>query len=72
MHDITEYLFRTNAIKVADPKTPFWYTSGLIGPFYVNTHYLAGGRVAALELLDLITEHPQGISAIHQKVMEIH
>ncbi|HTZ18202.1 MAG TPA: hypothetical protein VMB78_07160, partial [Dissulfurispiraceae bacterium] len=47
-------------------------TSGLIGPFYVNTHYLAGGRVAALELLDLITEHPQGISAIHQKVMEIH
>jgi hypothetical protein len=70
MHDITEYLFKTNAIKVADPKTPFWYTSGLIGPFYVNTHYLAGGEAAALELLELITSNPTDISAIHAKVRE--
>ncbi len=72
MHDITEYLFRTNAIKVADPKTPFWYTSGLIGPFYVNTHYLAGGKPTATDLLELITSHPGNISAIHTKVKEIY
>ena len=72
MHDITEYLFRTNAIKVAGAKAPFWYTSGLIGPFYINTHYLAGGKAAALELLDQITSHPQGISDIHKQVMEIY
>ncbi len=79
MHDITEYLFKTNAIKVADSKTPFWYTSGLIGPFYINTHYLAGGEATALELLELITSHPDSISAyskhisaIHAKVKEIY
>jgi orotate phosphoribosyltransferase len=79
MHDITEYLFKTNAIKVADPKTPFWYTSGLIGPFYINTHYLAGGEAPAVELLELITLHPDSISArsrhigaIHAKVKEIY
>jgi orotate phosphoribosyltransferase len=79
MHDITEYLFKTNAIKVADSKFPFWYTSGLIGPFYINTHYLAGGEATALELLELITSHPDSISAhskhisaIHAKVKEIY
>jgi len=79
MHDITEYLFKTNAIKVADPKTPFWYTSGLIGPFYINTHYLAGGEASALELLEFITSQPDSssahssrISAIHKKVKEIY
>jgi orotate phosphoribosyltransferase len=79
MHDITEYLFKTNAIKVADSKFPFWYTSGLIGPFYINTHYLAGGEATALELLELITSNPDSISAhsryisaIHAKVKEIY
>ena len=72
MHDITEYLFKTNAIKVSDPKNPFWYTSGLIGPFYVNTHYLAGGRAVALDLLDMITADPEGIPEIHVKVKEIY
>ncbi|MGO9378520.1 MAG: orotate phosphoribosyltransferase [Dissulfurispiraceae bacterium] len=78
MHDITEYLFKTSAIKVADPKNPFWYTSGLIGPFYINTHYLAGGEATALELLEFITLHPdeifddQNISDFHSKIKEVY
>lgn len=78
MRDITDYLFKTNAIKVADPKTPFWYASGLIGPFYINTHYLAGGEATALELLDLMalsadaTSYDKSIRAIHSKVKEIY
>ncbi len=79
MHDITEYLFKTNAIKVANPKNPFWYTSGLIGPFYVNTHFLAGGEIPALELLELIdsysgnaSENSKRIYAVHAKIMEIY
>jgi orotate phosphoribosyltransferase len=76
MRDITKYLFTTNAIKVSDPKTPFWYASGLIGPFYLNAHYLAGGELTAVELLDFITFDPDGLSynnrirAIHTKIKE--
>jgi len=78
MRDITEYLFTTNAIKVSDPKTPFWYASGLIGPFYINTHYLAGGEATAVELLELITLYSSEVSydkcirAIDLKVREIY
>ncbi len=78
MRDITEYLFATNAIKVSDPKNPFLYASGLIGPFYINTHYLAGGEAIAGELLELITSYSNeafcdnSIRAIDSKVKEIY
>jgi len=31
------WLFETNALKIAPAEKPFWYTSGLIGPYYINT-----------------------------------
>lgn len=33
-------LFKTNAVRVAPADQPFWYTSGKLGPFYINTHFL--------------------------------
>ena len=32
----------------------FWYTSGTVGPYYINTHYLFGGPGPATELLEFI------------------
>ncbi len=53
---LAEMLFACEAIKVAPADTPFLYTSGLIGPYYVNTHYLCGGAKKAEDLLKKITE----------------
>ncbi len=53
---ILEALFTTNAIRVCDPEHPFWYTSGTIGPFYINTHFLYKDEMEAARLLLLIEE----------------
>lgn len=52
--DLVNWIFETDAIKVAEPDKPFWYTSGTIGPYYVNTHYLYGGEEKAGKMLALI------------------
>ena len=36
-------LIRTRALVVSPPGEVFWYTSGTVGPYYINTHYLLGG-----------------------------
>ncbi len=51
---ILEGLFATQAVQVSPPDAPFWYTSGKFGPYYVNTHYLFGGRKSAEEALAAI------------------
>jgi orotate phosphoribosyltransferase len=56
MAKIVGWLFETGAIRVSPADQPFWYTSGLIGPYYVNTQFLLGGERAANELLTLIDE----------------
>ncbi|OIP95135.1 hypothetical protein AUK40_06340 [Candidatus Wirthbacteria bacterium CG2_30_54_11] len=48
------WLFETAALKIAPSDSPFWYTSGLIGPYYVNTQFLCGGAQKAAEVLALI------------------
>lgn len=58
---MSEILFSCEAIKVAPVDSPFLYTSGLIGPYYVNTHYLCGGREASERILseiNLLQEEP--------------
>lgn len=47
-------LFNTSAVRVSDPEHPFWYASGTLGPFYINTHFLLGSEEKANELLHLI------------------
>ncbi len=44
---LIDYLFKTNAIRVCPKDKPFWYTSGRIGPYYVNTHFLFGSEKKA-------------------------
>lgn len=55
MHQpIVEALFKTRAIRVCPADQPFWYTSGLFGPYYVNTHFLYGSESEAVGLLQAI------------------
>jgi orotate phosphoribosyltransferase len=51
---LVEWLFETKAVRVCPENKPFWYTSGTIGPYYVNTHFLYGSEQKANELLALI------------------
>ena len=60
MKSIIDYLFETNAVRVSDPEKPFWYASGTLGPFYVNTHFLIESEEKANELLALIEESAAG------------
>ena len=56
MTDIISYLFETNAIKFCEENKPFWYTSGKIGPYFINTHFIYGSEKDAVELLAFIDE----------------
>ena len=56
MSDIMSYLFDTNAIRFCEENKPFWYTSGKIGPYFFNTHFVYGNEKDAVELLSFIDE----------------
>ena len=56
MSDIISYLFKTNAIKFYEENKPFWYTSGKIGPYFINTHFIYGNEEDAKELLSFIDD----------------
>lgn len=44
-------IFAKKALEPAPEGEVFWYTSGMFGPFYINTHFLAGGATKAKEIL---------------------
>jgi orotate phosphoribosyltransferase len=48
------WLFETKAVRVCPKDKPFWYTSGKIGPYYINTHFLYGSEEKANEFLKII------------------
>jgi len=54
MKDIMSLLFDTNAFKVCEENKPFWYTSGKIGPYFINTHFLYGSPKDAEDFLNFI------------------
>lgn len=54
MSSVSSDLFKTNAVRVAPEDTPFWYTSGKIGPFYINTHFLVKDEAEANRMLKFI------------------
>lgn len=56
MSDIMSYLFETNAIRFCEENKPFWYTSGKIGPYFINTHFIYGNEQSASEFLSYIDE----------------
>lgn len=53
---IVDALFQTHALRISPLNEPFFYTSGTIGPYYINTHFLFGSEADANELLQLIEE----------------
>ena len=52
---LVSFLFQTDAFKVCPANNPFWLTSGLISPYFVNTHFLYGNESDSVELLNFIT-----------------
>lgn len=52
-------LFETKALQVCPEDNPFWYTSGTIGPYYINTHFLYGNKEKANLLLEKIDKATQ-------------
>lgn len=51
---LVKWLFDTKAFRVCPENKPFWYTSGTIGPYYINTHFLYGSEEKAEALLKTI------------------
>lgn len=70
MSDIISYLFKTNAIKFCDENKPFWYTSGKIGPYFINTHFIYGNEDDAKSLLSFIDEQLSDKMALPKNVFE--
>ena len=56
MSDLANYLFKTNAIRFCEENKPFWYTSGKIGPYFINTHFVYGSEKEASDFLAYIDE----------------
>lgn len=56
MSNLMSYLFETNAIRFCKENEPYWYTSGKIGPYFINTHFLYGNEKDATALLSFIDE----------------
>lgn len=75
MKDLTNLLFETNAFNIAQENKPFWYTSGKIGPYFVNAEYFYGSDADSKELLafidsELENEEKENIPAhIFEKVL---
>ena len=70
MSNLVSYLFETNALKICPDNKPFWYTSGKIGPYYINTHFLYGSEQDALELLEFVDYEKQDKENLPKKVFE--
>lgn len=71
-NDVSKWLFETSAIRVCPENKPFWYTSGRIGPFYVNTHFLYGSEAKAnalLQRIDALLSQPETCSAEVEKLV---
>ena len=73
MSNIMSYLFETKAIKFCEENKPFWYTSGKIGPYFINTHFVYGSESEASELLafidDCLSDHLTLPEKVFKKVL---
>ena len=70
MNNIVSYLFETNALRICPDNKPFWYTSGKIGPYYINTHFLYGSEQDAVDLLKFIDSEKEIKETLPKKVFE--
>ena len=70
MNEVVSYLFKTNAIRFCEENKPFWYTSGKIGPYFINTHFVYGNEEDAVKLLSYIDEALANHETLPKKVFE--
>ena len=70
MSNLMSYLFETNAIRFCEENKPFWYTSGKIGPYFINTHFIYGSEKEANELLSFIDESLSDKMTLPKKVFD--
>lgn len=70
MNNVVSYLFKTNALRICPDNNPFWYTSGKIGPYYINTHFLYGSEQDAVNLLQFIDSEKENKETLPKKVFE--
>lgn len=70
MNKIVSYLFETNAIRFCQEDKPFWYTSGKIGPYFINTHFLYGNEEDEVNLLEYINQALENHETLPKKVFE--
>lgn len=67
---LVSWLFQTKALKVCPQDKPFWYTSGTIGPYYINTHFLYGNEEKATKLLKLIDVEKENKKTCSENVLK--
>lgn len=70
MSNLVNYLFETNAIRFCEENKPFWYTSGKIGPYFINTHFIYGSEKDATELLSFIDDSLSDKMTLPKKVFD--
>ena len=70
MSDIMSYLFDTKAVRFCEENKPFWYTSGKIGPYFINTHFVYGSEKEASDLLNFIDEALSDKLTLPKKVFQ--
>ncbi len=70
MSDIMSYLFETKAVKFCEENKPFFLTSGMISPYFVNTHFLYGNEKEATEFLAYIDTLLEDRINLPKKVFE--
>jgi orotate phosphoribosyltransferase len=72
LHDrLLHQLFQTDALKVSPWDKPFWYTSGTIGPYYINTHFLYGNEKKASELLNFINNTKDSVYVFPKELLRL-
>lgn len=70
MSNLVSYLFETNALRICPDNKPFWYTSGKIGPYYINTHFLYGSEQDAVDLLKFIDTEKENKDTLPKRVFD--
>lgn len=70
MSNLISNLFKTNAVNICPENEPFWYTSGKIGPYYINSEFLYGSKEASVELLEFINSEKESKLTMPKKVFE--
>lgn len=70
MNNLKSHLFETNAVKVCHSDKPFWYTSGKIGPYFINTHFVYGSEEDAANFLSFIDENKDDKLNLPKKLLD--